>query len=603
LSQTRPSFFRFLSAAAELGFRRSAFLLVFGLHVISSTFESLSLVAFVPALQFAQAGGKVPALADGDPVWRTLLGGLSWLGLAPTLELLLAICFLLMLIRQALAFGRQVYTTWVFENFNKHVRDRGFSLILEAGAHYHDRVDSGKLVGDLTLELERVNSGMNSLVLAGGAVSLFIVYGIALLLVAPMLTLVAVPLLALSLLPLHWIETVTAKFGRMVSNANQSFASFLVARGRAVRLVRIAGAEAFERDRLDTLTGHQREAICGLGRMIAAANVAIEPLMLLIAFSLFAMGVGMLAIPVETVGLFMVILLRLIPAAKEYVRSRQVVFAGSGSIDSIVARFADMWGARERQVGTEPFPELRHGITLEQVGYRYPTRDEVALHEVDLFFPARRMTAIVGPSGSGKSTLVELLARIRHPDSGRILFDQVPLAQIDNKALRERVAIVPQAPQILGDTPADHVAYGQAGLDRQAIRSAAISAAADAFISALPQGYDTNLGDSGANISGGQRQRLEIARALARRAAVVILDEPTSHLDVETESAFVDSLHELRQREDLTLIVIAHRFSTLREADQVIVLIDGRIEAVGTAGEVAATSEWYRTAARTGEAF
>jgi len=232
------------------------------------------------------------------------------------------------------------------------------------------------------------------------------------------------------------------------------------------------------------------------------------------------------------------------------------------------------------------------------VRFRYHGTAEAAaaLDEVTLRFAAQQTTALVGPSGGGKSTLIDLLPRLRVPDSGEILFDGVPAEMFDLASLRRAIAYAPQAPQIFDGTMAAHIGYGRADADMDDIRAAAKLAGADEFIEALPDGYDTQVGESGLRLSGGQRQRLDLARALVKRAPILILDEPTSNLDAASEELFRRSLRRIRDETDITIIIIGHRLSTVRHADCIVVLRDGRVLDSGSHEDLLARPGWYEEA-------
>jgi len=219
-------------------------------------------------------------------------------------------------------------------------------------------------------------------------------------------------------------------------------------------------------------------------------------------------------------------------------------------------------------------------IALDRVTFAYPTRPGVAaLDDVSLDVAPGETVAVVGPSGAGKTTLFQLLLRFYDPQRGRVLVDGIDAATLDPMALRARIGLVPQEPLIFGASAAENIRYGRPGATAEEVRRAARAAAADGFIAALPQGYDTPLGARGVTLSGGQRQRIAIARAILKDAPVLLLDEATSALDAESEQAVQQALERLAHGR--TTLVVAHRLATVRRADRILVMEAGRIVAAG----------------------
>ncbi len=218
-------------------------------------------------------------------------------------------------------------------------------------------------------------------------------------------------------------------------------------------------------------------------------------------------------------------------------------------------------------------PPVRDRVRFEHVGFAYG--DRPVLRDVSFEAPMGTVTAVVGPAGAGKTTLVSMIPRFHAPDAGRVLADGVDLASVRLDSVRAQVAFVFQEPALFAGTVADNIRFGRPDATDDAVRAAARAALADAFIEGLPRGYDTELGRTGTKLSVGQKQRLQIARALLRDAPILILDEPTAALDPETEAALLRSLRAAGRTR--IVLVIAHRLSTVREADQILVLDGGRI--------------------------
>jgi ATP-binding cassette subfamily B protein len=272
-----------------------------------------------------------------------------------------------------------------------------------------------------------------------------------------------------------------------------------------------------------------------------------------------------------------------------------VVASGAGTISEVWGEIQRAAGATERLMELlDTRPELHAeppaielaarasgAIRFDEVSFAYPTRpDTVALGPVSFEIRAGERVALVGPSGAGKSTVFGLILRFYDPAAGCVLLDGVDIRHCDPLAVRRAVALVPQDPVIFATSVTENVRFGRPGATLQDVRAACAAAHALDFVEALPQGFDTDLGERGIKLSGGQRQRISIARALLADRPILLLDEATSSLDAESESKVAQALERLSSGR--TTLVIAHRLATVRNADRIIVLERGRIHAVGT---------------------
>ena len=257
-----------------------------------------------------------------------------------------------------------------------------------------------------------------------------------------------------------------------------------------------------------------------------------------------------------------------------------------------VFELLDQKTERDLEKGGREIPPIRKEIEFRGITFRYEESEEPALKEVNLTVKAGEVVALVGSSGAGKTTLVNLIPRFFEPSEGAILIDGVDIREVRLTSLRRQIGIVSQETMLFDDTVANNIAYGMKEVALEAIIKAAEAAYAHLFISQMSQGYQTLIGERGIRLSGGERQRLAIARALLKNPPILILDEATSNLDTESEQMIQKALSHLLK--DRTTFVIAHRLSTIKNASQIVVIEQGRIQEVGRHEDLLQRSGAYK---------
>lgn len=281
----------------------------------------------------------------------------------------------------------------------------------------------------------------------------------------------------------------------------------------------------------------------------------------------------------------------IIEPAKHLSAASYSIRKGLGALERVEALLAEAVSIRDSE-GAQSVQTFERAIEFQNVSFRYPNAEGYALKGVNLIIPKGKVIALVGASGAGKSTLADLLPRFYDVTEGRILLDGVDIRQLRIRDLRTLMGIVSQEAILFNDTVRNNIAFGLEGVSDADIEAAAKAAHAHEFITALPNGYDTNIGERGTKLSGGQRQRLTIARALLRNPPILILDEATSALDSESEKIVQAALNRLLQNR--TALVIAHRLSTVQHADEILVLDQGQIVERGGHDELIQQSGIYR---------
>jgi subfamily B ATP-binding cassette protein MsbA len=359
-----------------------------------------------------------------------------------------------------------------------------------------------------------------------------------------------------------------------------------------IRLVKSFGGEAYEEGRFREGSGRYARGMVRVTRLAALAQPITETVGTAIAVAILWVGARAVfanALDASSLIAFLILVMRMLQPLKQL---SQVPTVAQQSLAAAERIFEVLDSPTEASLdrGTITTARFERALEFERVSFAYA--DEPVLVDVSLVAPKGQVIALVGASGAGKSTLVDLIPRFYEPTAGRILLDGVDTREIALPALRSLIAIVSQDTVLFNDTVRNNLAYGAAAKYTDAqIDAAAQAANAHRFIGELPDGYNTILGERGTRLSGGQRHRLSIARALLVDPPILILDEATSALDTESERLVQEAIDRLL--ENRTVFVIAHRLSTIANADQILVLERGRVIEHGTHGALLARRGHY----------
>jgi ATP-binding cassette subfamily B protein len=496
---------------------------------------------------------------------------------------------------------RYYLVTRIGERVVADIRKAVFGRMIAMSPAFYERLMTGEVLSRITTDTTLIQSVIGSSVSVALRNLLMLLGGLVLLVyTSPKLTGMVLLIVPAILVPI----IVLGRRLRRLSRENQEWIA--ASSGTAsesllsAQTVQAFTAEGMTRDSFDDKTERSYRS--------AIARITTRAVLTFIVIALvFAGIVGVLWMGARDVRAELMSIGELV----QFVIYAVIVAGAVGQLSEIWSELQRAAGATERLIellnaedtvqdpaAPTPLPGDRKGaIAFQDVTFRYPSRPETAAQDgVSFRINPGETVAVVGPSGAGKTTVLQLILRFYDAEAGAIRIDDLDVAEMARSDFRQAIALVPQDAVIFAATARENIRFGRPGASDAEVEAAAKAAAAHDFLTALPQGYDSYVGERGVMLSGGQKQRIAIARAILRDAPILLLDEATSALDAESERAVQQAVEALS--EDRTTVIVAHRLATVKRADRILVFDAGKIVAEGTHAELVAQGGLYARLAR-----
>lgn len=586
----------YLADLATLGVRPSQYFKLCVARLAVIFFEAITIGLFLPILQFVQARGDQAELVQNAAYWKSVIETLEQLSLPLGLPTLFFITLVFLGARQVSKYAESIIRSRLREELVRNVRSAGFEAFVRAKLDVQRTLTQGEIMNALGQETDRATVSAYEPVTLATSIFMITFYGGALLIAEPILTLWVVGILGLTAFFFRVFFRLAKTSSIEITAANEAASVFLAERLRSMRLIRLTRTESLECKEMDSRNEWRFRVNFGFAKSQGVLSALSEPIAVVACFAVIYLGVNVFGLALEGLAMFVIVLARLTPMFKEVVSLSQTLVAFRTSLHKVASTLRTLLESREPDDGVPAPMMVKEGIAFRSISVTYPGSDQPALKDISTQIAVGTITALVGPSGAGKSTLIDLLPRLRQPSSGKVEIDGQDVALMELSGYRHLIGYVPQHPQLFDTTVAEHIALGVQNPSFQNIQAAALAAGADSFIAQFPKGYQTRLGENGSLISGGQRQRLDLARVLMSGADILIFDEPTSNLDAESEAQFMATIRHLARENRKTIFVVTHRLSSLVHVDNILLMENGRIVMEGTHDDLMSRKGWYRDA-------
>ena len=589
-------FIKFFKESRDLGLSNKIIFIAITLFLGSVIFEAIGLSLIFPIISLFFAGDAVQNIIGSQTTVKAVIDFISSLGISANKLNLVILFTTVIFLRQFLIFFRAAWSALMIAELVYKLRKKAFGDFLLSKEDLFNKKSAGNTVNDMSIEVNQAAIIMIKGIDLIGIITMFIVYVCIMFYLSISLTLLTILSFFITTFLLKGLWSKSAAVGGQITSNNRLFMSHVTQRFSNLRLLKLTGDVVFEKKFMDKITEEQRQKQFKAGYLIALTNSCIEPFIFILAAFILYGAIEIFGKSLLDVGLFSLILIRGVPLARSGFSAWQGIESKWASLKAIKKTIDDFEKNKEDFSGSYTLNKDASSIAFNKVSYRYNNNGKYILNSISFEINAGEMIALVGPSGAGKSTLIDLIPRLKIPESGEILINNTNINTIQLNDLRKNIAFLPQTPQILDGSIKEHIMFGNSEIIDKDVVHALKKAGCEDLVNKMDKGIDTQIGNNGVLLSGGERQRIDLARVLARNSSILILDEPSSNLDVLTENIINNAILEEQKIYNKTIIQIGHRLRSFQIFNQIVVLNNGIIEAIGTHEKVLENSKWYNDA-------
>ena len=572
------------------GYLRYRIFIAFGISLFVGLLDGIGLALFIPLFKLINSESNAEVDGDNQDFISDLV--INQLGISPNLTNIFLLIFTFFSLK-GLAKFIETFTRIIYQQyFMRKIRITNIDLLNRYDYQTFLKTDTGRIQNTFSGEVNRVNTAYNYYFKSVQFFVLVLVY-VSLALGSDWkftLLVVAGGILINNIF--KFLYKRTKYYSRKLTLESHIFQNLLVQKIHLFKYLKATGLNELYGKKLKTniigIENIQRR----MGIVDALLGAIREPLTILIVFAAIFLNMYFFDEVMGSILLSLILLYRAITFFMAMQEQWNLFLGASGSLDNMQSFTEELKGGRERN-GSEKFKGFKQNLCLKELGFEFESGNKV-LHHINLRIHKNETLAIVGESGSGKSTLLNIISGLLLPGSGSYLIDNVQVEQLDLHSFKKHIGYIVQDATIFNDTIYNNISFWAPKTPQnyerflKAVEKSAISD----YIMSLPQKEDSLLGINGINISGGQKQRLSIARELYKEVDFLLMDEATSALDGETESLIQQNINLLKGQ--FTIIIIAHRLATIKNTDRIVLMKDGSISAVGSFEELMESSKEFR---------